>query len=160
MSYQQNSDTELRRKLKTLSRRRVRSKAAAPKTKPDKEANLRRLVHDLQVHQIELEMQNRELQEAHAELEASRNRYAELYDFAPVGYVDFDRHGIVQQINLTGAELLGRVRARIIGKPFSLFLNPVEALKFSQHIRNSWKTREKEVIELELRGKGGARVFV
>src|SRR5438045_4576279 len=84
MSLQQKSDTELRRKLETLSRRGVARKASPRKRKTDKGGDLRRLVHDLQVHQIELEVQNRELQEAQAELEGSRNRYAELYDFAPV----------------------------------------------------------------------------
>ena len=154
MSLQQNSDTELRRKLKTLSRRRVRGKTSGGRKKLENETD------DLQVHQIELEMQNRELQEAHAELEASRNRYAELYDFAPVGYLDFDQHGVVQQINMPGAELLGRTRSRIIGKAFSLFLSRVEAVKFSQHISNCWKIREKQVMELELRVKGGATIPV
>ena len=160
MSLQQNSDTELRRKLRKLSRGGVRPRATLRKKRADNEAKLRRLVHDLQVHQIELEVQNRELREAQAELEASRNEYAELYDFAPVGYVDFDQHGVVQQINLTGAELLGRVRSRIVGKPFSLFVNPFDGSKFSQHIRNCWKAREKQSIELELRKNRGGRVFV
>ena len=99
MSLQQNSDTELRRKLRKLWRGGVRPRATVRKKKADREAKLRRLVHDLQVHQIELEVQNRELREAQAELEASRNEYAELYDFAPVGYVDFDQHGVVRSRN-------------------------------------------------------------
>jgi len=72
----------------------------------------RRLLHELQVHQIELEMQNEELQRAREELDESHARYADLYDFAPVGYFTFDRQGLVQEVNLTGAEMLGMTKGQ------------------------------------------------
>jgi PAS domain-containing protein len=65
------------------------------------------LLHELQVHQIELETQNDELQRAHVALEKSHDRYVNLYEFAPVGYLTLTREGLIAEINLTGASLLG-----------------------------------------------------
>ena len=67
--------------------------------------DIRSLVHELQVHQIELEMQNEELRRTQSELEESRNKYSNLYDFAPVGYFTFDKNGLVMEVNLTGANM-------------------------------------------------------
>ena len=92
--------------LRRCAEARLRTKTAG-KNIPRTDADLRRLLHELQVHQIELEMQNEELRQAREELEASRNKYAELYDFAPVGYFTFDAHGLIREINLAGAQLLG-----------------------------------------------------
>jgi ribonuclease HII len=58
-----------------------------------------RLVHDLQVHQVELEAQNQALREAQSQLEESRNRYIDLYDFAPIAYCTFDREAVVRELN-------------------------------------------------------------
>src|ERR1700687_1080288 len=86
------------------------------------EEETQRLFHELQVHQIELEMQNAELRRAQEELELSRNKYAELYDFAPVGYFVFDTRGLIREVNLTGAKLLGIERRRLVNKPFISFV--------------------------------------
>src|SRR5689334_3336658 len=79
---------------------------------------LQRLVHDLRAHQIELEMQNQQLREMQTALEVSRNRYAQLYNSAPVGYIDFDPLGVVRQINVTGAELLQSHPTGLVGQRF------------------------------------------
>lgn len=76
------------------------------------------LLHELQIHQIELETQNRELREVQQQLEEARDRYADLYDFAPMGYLTLEETGRITEINLTGAAMLGDERANIIGKPF------------------------------------------
>ncbi len=78
---------------------------------------LDRTLHELRVHQTELEAQNRELRESREELEASRARYADLFDFAPVSYLTLDRVLRVLEINLTGAALLGHERSAALGKP-------------------------------------------
>ncbi len=72
------------------------------------------LVHELRVHQVELEMQNEELRRAQAEIEESRARYADLYDFAPVGYLTLDERGLVMEANLTLAKQLGIERTHLI----------------------------------------------
>ena len=75
------------------------------------------LWHDLEVHQEELHAQNLKLIEALHELEEVRDRYIEMYDGAPNGYCTLDRHGVVREINLTGAGLLGQSRAVVVGSP-------------------------------------------
>jgi PAS domain-containing protein len=87
--------------------------------------DIQSLVHELQVHQIELEMQNEELRRAQSEFEDSRNRYSNLYDFAPIGYIGyftFDINGLILEVNLTGANILGVERIFLIKKPFSLYI--------------------------------------
>src|SRR5512143_3163806 len=84
--------------------------------------DIRDLVHELGTHQIELEIQNEELRRAQEELEASRSRYSELYDYAPVGYFTFDARGLLQEVNLTAAQLLGAERGWLLNKPFVRFI--------------------------------------
>ena len=81
-------------------------------------------MHELQVHQIELEMQNEELRRAQETIAESRDRYADLYDFAPVGYFTLDPQGLILEVNLTGARLLGAPRDSLLRKPFILFVAP------------------------------------
>ena len=80
------------------------------------------LIHELRVHQIELEMQNDELRRSQVQLDESRMRYADLYDFAPVGYLTFDRTGLILEANLTAAKQLGTERTRILEAPFFLYV--------------------------------------
>ena len=81
-----------------------------------------RLVHELQVHQIELETQNEELARARAESEAALEKYADLYDFAPVGYLTLGKSGAIRSVNFLGASLLGSDRSLLIGHPLATFL--------------------------------------
>ncbi|MDA8431125.1 MAG: sigma 54-interacting transcriptional regulator [Geobacteraceae bacterium] len=82
----------------------------------------RKLVHELEVHQIELEMQNDELRQAQKELELSRNKYLELYDFAPVAYFTFNEDGVVLEANLTAAHMMGIEREMLLRRPFSMLV--------------------------------------
>ena len=109
--------TQLRRQAEE----RLRAKKAELHP-PRSEKDAKRLVHELEVHQIELEMQNAELRRAQEELELSRNKYIDLYDFAPVGYFTFDTQGLILEVNLTGAKLLGIERKLLLKKPFINFI--------------------------------------
>lgn len=83
----------------------------------------RQLVHDLQVHQLELESQNQTLQETHVELEQSLERYTDLYDFAPTGYFLLAANGTIREVNLAGADLLGKERSCLMDRQFGLFVS-------------------------------------
>jgi chemotaxis family two-component system sensor kinase Cph1 len=80
------------------------------------------LLHELQVHQVELELQNDELRRAQGELEAAHARYVELYDSAPVGYFTLDADGCFTSANLTCAAMLGCDRGALLSRPFSRFV--------------------------------------
>jgi len=109
--------------LRRHAEAQLQAKADYPRT----EDETQRLLHELQVHRIELEMQNAELRQARDELEKSLEKYTELYDFAPVGYFTLDRSGDITAANLSGAGLLGIERSRLIGRSFGLWV--VEAFR-------------------------------
>jgi two-component system, cell cycle sensor histidine kinase and response regulator CckA len=113
---------ELRRRAE---QRLAARRAAALPGSPLSELEARRLVHELQVHQLELELQNEELTRARAEAEEALARYAELYEHAPIGYLSLDRQGVIRRINLTGARLLGVERARLVGARLGLLVDAV-----------------------------------
>lgn len=89
-----------------------------------------RIIHDLEVHQIELELQQEELLQSRDELEVGLERYMELYDFAPLGYLTLARDGTIQQVNLTGTKLLGVNRKELIGEPFGRFVTTEDSSDF------------------------------
>ena len=89
-----------------------------------KEKSPEEIIHELQVHQIELELQNDELRRVQLELEESRDRYQDLYDFAPVGYFTLTHKGFISEVNLTGARLLGAPRPKLINMRFGYFVAP------------------------------------
>jgi PAS domain S-box-containing protein len=118
------------------------------------------LMHELQVHQIELEMQNRELRATQQLLEESRDRYADLYDFAPVGYATFDDSSSIQEINLAGAALLGVERSHLLGQDFTSFVVEHDKGKFRNHLQQCLEARVKVSTEVGLAVKDGQTVEV
>jgi len=126
----------------------------APRGVELKKFDKQTLEHNLQVHQIELEMQNRELLESQLEVEQARDRYSDLYDFSPVGYASFDQHGCVQEINLTACQMVGKERLHVIGNPFTVYMPKQSRPLFLNHVANVFQTaqagREKIRTEIEL----------
>ena len=117
-----------------------------------------RLLHDLQVHQIELELQNEELRQSQLALEASRARYFDLYDLAPVGYFTLDQDGLVLEANLTGATLLGVARGTLVGAPLGRYVAPEDADRFYLRRRQLSQTGAAQAFELRvIRGDGAVR---
>jgi len=100
-----------------LRRRRTNSQ-------PESMAHVRRLQHALEVHQIELEMQNAQLLQTQNELQTALERYAELYDFAPAGYLVLKPDSTILEANLTSARLLGLDRARLLKRRVATFIDP------------------------------------
>jgi two-component system, cell cycle sensor histidine kinase and response regulator CckA len=119
-------------------------------------ANAQRVLHDLQVHQIELELQNEELRQAQDALEASRSRYFDLYDLAPVGYFTLNENGLILEANLTGATLLGVARGALVRQPLSRFMAGDDADNYHAHRKQLFKTGEPQAFELSLSRKGCA----
>ncbi len=104
-------------KLRLLAEERLRSGIAETSPSPAGADSLR-LYHELQVHQVELEMQNSELRQARDELDTALAKYTDLYDFAPVGFFTLDCNAIIKSVNLAGAGLVGGVRSKLIGRRF------------------------------------------
>ncbi len=109
------------------------------------------VIHELQVHQIELEMQNEELRRAQIELEESRKKYSDLYEFAPVGYFTFDKNGLVLEVNLTGAALLESEKSVLMKKPFSRFINREDQDLFYLHLREVFEKKSRQTCEISLK---------
>ncbi|MDD5064258.1 MAG: PAS domain S-box protein [Phycisphaerae bacterium] len=113
------------------------------------------LIHELRVHQIELEIQNEELRNAQLELAESRNKYCELYDFAPVGYFTLNKEGLVVGANLTGAALLGEERGNLLKSKFSHFIAPSSQDDFYLYRKRVVESEARQSCEVKLRRKDG-----
>jgi PAS domain S-box-containing protein len=112
------------------------------------------LLHELRVYQEELTSQNEELIRAQAALEETRDRFIELYDFAPNGYLTLDEHGVVRQINLTGAALLGRTREAIEGRPLMGFVNVMDRPRVLDFMRlcRTQQSQAATTVDVTIRG--------
>lgn len=129
MGYESKTKAELIAELEAL-RAAMKAAPRPGPPRPPGDPHTERLVEELRLHQVELEMQNRELRETQRELESSRDRYADLYDFAPVGYATLDEKGRIREINLTGASLLGVERSRLLGKSLLRYVAKADTTAF------------------------------
>jgi len=136
-------------------------KAKSPETDFHQKYNeTQRLFHELQVHQIELEMQNAELHQARCEIESALESYADIYDFTPVGYLTLDRAGTILAANLTAAGLFGIARSRLLGRRFGLFVADDIRQFFSGFLGKVFANRDKVTCEVTLATETAATVFV
>lgn len=106
-------------KLRRLAEKRLRDRDAELAYMPK---DINELIHELEVYQIELEMQNEELRRVQMKLIESQNQFHELYEIAPLGYFTLDEKALIRQVNLTGADLLGLPRSKLINTKFSRFI--------------------------------------
>jgi two-component system, chemotaxis family, sensor kinase Cph1 len=113
-------------------------------------------VRELQVHRFELEMQNRALRRSEGDLEHSLQRYADLYDFAPVGLITLTPRGRIHEANLTAAELLWLERQKTVGSYFRHFLDQEDSVQFAVFLERCLSSSSRMMVEVFLRPKGGA----
>ena len=126
-----------------------------PKPKRAPGATTASLLHELEVHQIELEMQNEELRHAQADLAKARDRFVDLYDFAPVGYFTLDDKGVIEGANLTGAMMLGEDRGTLIGRRLASFIAPSHLGPWPRQLRKALQQDDSQRLELVLRRRDG-----
>lgn len=122
--------------------------------------DVQRLDHELQVHQVELEMQNAELRMARDEMETALEKYIDLYDFAPYGYFTLDRNGAITAVNLSGASLLGVERPRLLGLRFGDFVAEKERLFIAEFLEKAFANKGKISCELTLTQEGKSSLIV
>ena len=139
--------------LRQQAERRLRAQQRRAE-RPPSPGDARALLHELQVHQIELEMQNESLQRAQIEAQQGADKYAELFDFAPVGYFVLDARGAIREVNLAGAALFGLDRQRVTGRPFEPHLAPDSRAGFRELLRRVRAGEGQRSCEVRLLGPG------
>lgn len=141
-------DGPLRRQAEALA-------MTAQPTAPGPLRPARELSHELQVHRIELEMQNDELRRVQADLETARDRYIDLYDFAPVGYLTLDAVGCIVDINLTGARMLGQERRQLLRRRFARHVAVPDGDRWHRYVRALTRPDAPRRIEVTLKATSG-----
>jgi PAS domain S-box-containing protein len=152
MKKDKNAPTEAA-ELRRKAEERLRKKKTK-KPRSETEQDTQSLLHELQVHQIELEMQNEELKQARVAVEAALERYTNLYDFAPVGYFTLSRDGAIRQANLTGASLLGVERSGLVRRRFGLLVAEENRPDFDAFLKKVFDGSARESCVVNLSRKG------
>jgi PAS domain S-box-containing protein len=124
------------------------------------EEEIHRVFHELQVHQVELEMQNEELRNTQQELEQAKQKYVDLFDFAPIGYVILDKEGVIREANLTLASMLGKGRAQVKGKSFYDFVVETDRDLLFEFLRKALRSKQETSAELRLTPGHGETLYV
>ena len=156
---QHTAASDLRKRAKSrLGEKRKSQQVGTEEGKTNDEPQ--RLIQELQIHQIELEIQNEELSRTRQEAEIGRERYADLYDFAPVGYFTLDSGGIIRQANLAGAGLLGVERSRLINVRFGQFVSDADRPIFDALLNNVFTSRIKDACDVSLNKEGSHQSYI
>jgi PAS domain S-box-containing protein len=140
-----------RRKVRDEAERRLRDPISVPRASAN-------AWHELQVHQIELEMQNDELRRCQVALEEARDLYSEVFHFAPIGYLILTESGLIQDANLTAAAMLGVERNKALGGPFVAFLGQGEAGRWHQLFPTLIGRGEWTSLRMALQRRDGSRL--
>ena len=148
--------SELRQRAEKLLEIELDSTEALSEMPPEKIASL---IHELQVHQIELNMQNEELCRIQDDLEKTRDRYSHLYDFAPIGYFSMNQEGVIDEANLTFASMVGVARGDLVGGPFTRFVLRDDQDGFYKHRQHLLETEAPQSCELRLVKKDGQEFY-
>jgi PAS domain-containing protein len=114
------------------------------------ESDVKKLLHELQVHQIELEMQNDELVKANETAEIALRKYTLLYDFAPMGYFTLEPDGSICELNFTGAEMIGDKHISLLGANFKLFISEASKPEFDRFFKRVYTSNAKESCTIKL----------
>lgn len=150
------SASELRREAEAELARMTANQALLPS-----DADRSKLLHELQVHQIELEMQNQALRDAYNEINDSLLRFRELYDLAPVAYYTLDRSGAIIKANALGGRLLASTSGEVLGFHLSIFVSPEQTETFADFLFRVFRQRTLETCQMTLvRPKGIPSVHV
>ncbi|HKO93939.1 MAG TPA: PAS domain-containing protein [Polyangiaceae bacterium] len=144
-------------KLRRRAEEHVRSRQLEADASPPA---LQRLVHELEVHQVELELQNEELRETRVELESALARYTEIFDYAPIGYTTISFDGTLHEVNHAAARLLGGTRAEILRRRFDSFVLPGDRPIFLELLRRVVESELRESCQLQLLRVSGQVVEV
>jgi PAS domain-containing protein len=136
-------------------------KASPPKNRlKSSEAEMQKLIHELEVHQIELELQNEELIRTKEELEITNKKYIELYDFSPFSYFTLSKEGEIIELNLSAAKMLDRERVNLKNKLFKLFVSEGTKSVFNVFLDRVFKEKTKQSCDLTLLTKENLSLYV
>jgi diguanylate cyclase (GGDEF)-like protein/PAS domain S-box-containing protein len=159
MADENNKSTPAAAELRLRAEEKLKAKAPeAGFSRTEEETQ--RLVHELEVHQIELEMQNTELRQARDEVEKVLEKSADLYDFSPVGYVTLDRNAEIRAVNFSGASLLKVERSKLIGRRFGQFISGKYRPDFTAFLDTVFTDQNRGSCEVTLLNKGQLPLFV
>ena len=124
------------------------------------EADILKLLHELEVHQTELELQNEELRLARDKAETAANKFTAIYDFAPVGYFTLSNDGTIRELNLNGARMLGKERSELINGNFRLFVSYDSRPAFNEFLKKAVETNSKQTTEVRLTIPGNPAAYL
>ena len=144
---------ELRQQAETLLSEKIKN------VRQVKFDDVKEIVYELQVHQIELEMQNEELRRTQAELQESHNKYQGLYNSAPIGYFTLDTNGVILEVNTTGAELFGIEKPKLLRTNFTHLISPASQDSFYFHCKKLFKTAARQNCEIRFLKTDGSLLY-
>jgi PAS domain-containing protein len=138
------------RELRRQAEKILQEKKEKALIEGEKEIDAKKLLHELQVHQIELEMQNEELRKAYETAEAALKKYTLVFDQAPVGFVTLESDGSIIDLNFTAAEMLGDRRYSLIDSNFKLYISEESKSTFGDFFERVYTSHEKESCKVTL----------